>query len=127
MSGCCILTFFTELYLQFKNPLIVLLLASAVVSMCMQQFDDAFSITAVRFSVSVFFLLYIPRVELWHYLRHVAENEISCAMMRKAVYTASKSHLFSLLKQLFRKPGADPISAIVSSGHSGNTNRLYSI
>lgn len=31
---------------QFKNPLIVLLLASAVVSMCMQQFDDAFSITA---------------------------------------------------------------------------------
>ncbi|KAK8787170.1 hypothetical protein V5799_023059 [Amblyomma americanum] len=32
---------------QFKNPLIVLLLASAVVSVCMQQFDDAFSITAV--------------------------------------------------------------------------------
>ncbi|CAN8000293.1 unnamed protein product [Ixodes pacificus] len=31
---------------QFKNPLIVLLLASAVVSICMQQFDDAFSITA---------------------------------------------------------------------------------
>ncbi|KAH8018255.1 hypothetical protein HPB51_000866 [Rhipicephalus microplus] len=31
---------------QFKNPLIVLLLASAVVSVCMQQFDDAFSITA---------------------------------------------------------------------------------
>lgn len=32
---------------QFKNPLIVLLLASALVSICMQQFDDAFSITAV--------------------------------------------------------------------------------
>ncbi|GFU78616.1 calcium-transporting ATPase type 2C member 1 [Trichonephila clavipes] len=31
---------------QFKNPLIVLLLASALVSICMQQFDDAFSITA---------------------------------------------------------------------------------
>lgn len=31
---------------QFKNPLIVLLLASAVVSIFMQQFDDAFSITA---------------------------------------------------------------------------------
>ncbi|XP_022249541.1 calcium-transporting ATPase type 2C member 1-like isoform X2 [Limulus polyphemus] len=31
---------------QFKNPLIMLLLASAVVSICMQQFDDAFSITA---------------------------------------------------------------------------------
>jgi Ca2+-transporting ATPase len=32
---------------QFKNPLIVLLLASAFVSVCMGQFDDAFSITAV--------------------------------------------------------------------------------
>ena len=32
---------------QFKNPLIVLLLVSAFVSICMQQFDDAFSITAV--------------------------------------------------------------------------------
>ncbi|XP_064467366.1 calcium-transporting ATPase type 2C member 1-like isoform X2 [Ornithodoros turicata] len=31
---------------QFKNPLIVLLLASAFVSICMQQYDDAFSITA---------------------------------------------------------------------------------
>ncbi|XP_054164336.1 calcium-transporting ATPase type 2C member 1-like [Oppia nitens] len=31
---------------QFKNPLIILLLASALVSVCMQQFDDAFSITA---------------------------------------------------------------------------------
>lgn len=31
---------------QFKNPLILLLLASAVVSACMKQYDDAFSITA---------------------------------------------------------------------------------
>lgn len=32
---------------QFKNPLIILLLCSAFVSICMKQFDDAFSITAV--------------------------------------------------------------------------------
>lgn len=31
---------------QFKNPLILLLLGSAVVSVCMKQFDDALSITA---------------------------------------------------------------------------------
>lgn len=32
---------------QFRNPLILLLLASALVSVCMRQFDDAFSITTV--------------------------------------------------------------------------------
>lgn len=31
---------------QFRNPLIILLLCSAFVSICMRQFDDAFSITA---------------------------------------------------------------------------------
>ncbi|OWK05692.1 ATP2C1, partial [Cervus elaphus hippelaphus] len=31
--------------LQFKNPLIMLLLASAVISVLMHQFDDAVSIT----------------------------------------------------------------------------------
>lgn len=30
---------------QFKNPLILLLLGSAFVSVCMKQFDDAISIT----------------------------------------------------------------------------------
>lgn len=34
--------------LQFKNPLILLLLASALVSVCMKQFDDAVSITVVN-------------------------------------------------------------------------------
>lgn len=34
--------------LQFKNPLIMLLLASAVISVLMHQFDDAVSITVVR-------------------------------------------------------------------------------
>lgn len=34
--------------LQFKNPLIMLLLASAVISVVMHQFDDAVSITVVR-------------------------------------------------------------------------------
>ncbi len=33
--------------LQFKDPLILLLLASAFVSVVMQQFDDAISITVV--------------------------------------------------------------------------------
>lgn len=33
---------------QFKNPLILLLLASALVSVFMNQLDDAFSITTVR-------------------------------------------------------------------------------
>lgn len=32
---------------QFKNPLIMLLLASAVISVVMHQFDDAVSITVV--------------------------------------------------------------------------------
>lgn len=33
--------------LQFKDPLIMLLLSSAFVSICMKQFDDAISITVV--------------------------------------------------------------------------------
>lgn len=33
---------------QFKNPLILMLLGSAFVSVCMKQFDDAVSITVVR-------------------------------------------------------------------------------
>jgi len=37
-------------YLQFKDPLILLLLASASVSIFMQQFDDAISITVVSTS-----------------------------------------------------------------------------
>lgn len=42
---------------QFKNPLILLLLASAAVSVCMQQFDDAISITiAVVIVVTVAFV-----------------------------------------------------------------------
>ena len=35
------------LVFQFKDPLILLLLASALVSVCMRQFDDAVSITVV--------------------------------------------------------------------------------
>lgn len=34
-------------FIQFKEPMIVLLLASGVVSVCMKQFDDAISITVV--------------------------------------------------------------------------------
>ncbi|XP_018573940.1 calcium-transporting ATPase type 2C member 1 isoform X1 [Anoplophora glabripennis] len=42
---------------QFKNPLILLLLASAVVSACMTQFDDAISITvAIVIVVTVAFV-----------------------------------------------------------------------
>ncbi|XP_022904125.1 calcium-transporting ATPase type 2C member 1 isoform X1 [Onthophagus taurus] len=42
---------------QFKNPLILLLLASAVVSICMRQFDDAISITvAIVIVVTVAFV-----------------------------------------------------------------------
>lgn len=42
---------------QFKNPLIILLLASAVISLTMQQFDDAFSITfAIIIVVTVAFV-----------------------------------------------------------------------
>lgn len=42
---------------QFKNPLILLLLASAVVSVCMKQFDDAVSITvAIIIVVTVAFV-----------------------------------------------------------------------
>jgi Ca2+-transporting ATPase len=42
---------------QFKNPLILLLLASALVSVCMKQFDDAISITvAIVIVVTVAFV-----------------------------------------------------------------------
>ncbi|XP_069688081.1 calcium-transporting ATPase type 2C member 1 isoform X1 [Periplaneta americana] len=42
---------------QFKNPLIMLLLASALVSICMKQFDDAVSITvAIIIVVTVAFV-----------------------------------------------------------------------
>ena len=34
---------------QFKDPMILLLLASAVISILMRQYDDALSITVVRF------------------------------------------------------------------------------
>lgn len=37
-----------SLRVQFKDPLILLLLASAVISVLMHQFDDAISITVVR-------------------------------------------------------------------------------
>ena len=33
--------------LQFNDPLIMLLLVSAFISVCTKQFDDAFSITVV--------------------------------------------------------------------------------
>lgn len=35
-------------FFQFKDPMIMLLLASAFVSILMRQFDDAVSITVVR-------------------------------------------------------------------------------
>lgn len=42
---------------QFRNPLILLLLASAFVSICMKQFDDAISITiAIVIVVTVAFV-----------------------------------------------------------------------
>lgn len=42
---------------QFQNPLILLLLASALVSVCMRQFDDAISITvAIVIVVTVAFV-----------------------------------------------------------------------
>lgn len=42
---------------QFKNPLILLLLASALVSVCMKQYDDAVSITvAILIVVTVAFI-----------------------------------------------------------------------
>lgn len=45
------------LLFQFKNPLILLLLGSAVVSVIMQQFDDAISITvAIVIVVTVAFI-----------------------------------------------------------------------
>lgn len=38
----------TGFFFQFKDPMIMLLLASAFVSILMRQFDDAVSITVVR-------------------------------------------------------------------------------
>lgn len=42
---------------QFKDPLIIMLLCSAVISLCMSQYDDAFSITmAIIIVVTVAFI-----------------------------------------------------------------------
>ncbi|UXI22275.1 Sodium- and chloride-dependent glycine transporter 1 [Sarcoptes scabiei] len=50
-------SFLRKYFEQFKNPLIILLLISAFVSVCMQQFDDAFSITsAIVIVVTVAFV-----------------------------------------------------------------------
>uniref|UniRef100_A0A673KV84 Calcium-transporting ATPase n=1 Tax=Sinocyclocheilus rhinocerous TaxID=307959 RepID=A0A673KV84_9TELE len=45
---------------QFKDPLILLLLASAVISVLMRQFDDAVSITAIIIVVTVAFVQVNP-------------------------------------------------------------------
>lgn len=45
---CGVLLNYCSVSFQFKNPLIMLLLASAVISVLMHQFDDAVSITVVR-------------------------------------------------------------------------------
>lgn len=44
---------YSSVSFQFKNPLIMLLLASAVISVVMHQFDDAVSITVVSNKNSV--------------------------------------------------------------------------
>uniref|UniRef100_A0A673W1B8 Calcium-transporting ATPase n=1 Tax=Salmo trutta TaxID=8032 RepID=A0A673W1B8_SALTR len=45
---------------QFKDPLIMLLLASAVISVLMRQFDDAISITVVRNPITTQVIYSIP-------------------------------------------------------------------
>lgn len=45
---------------QFKDPLIMLLLASAVISVLMHQFDDAISITVVRNPITTQVIYSIP-------------------------------------------------------------------
>uniref|UniRef100_A0A8C9F975 ATPase secretory pathway Ca2+ transporting 1 n=1 Tax=Pavo cristatus TaxID=9049 RepID=A0A8C9F975_PAVCR len=47
---------YSSVLFQFKNPLIMLLLASAVISVLMHQFDDAVSITAILIVVTVAFV-----------------------------------------------------------------------
>uniref|UniRef100_A0A671LYC2 Calcium-transporting ATPase n=1 Tax=Sinocyclocheilus anshuiensis TaxID=1608454 RepID=A0A671LYC2_9TELE len=49
---------------QFKDPLILLLLASAVISVLMRQFDDAVSITAIIIVVTVAFVQHLLAREL---------------------------------------------------------------
>ena len=58
IHNCLIkLLFAVCFHFQFKNPLIMLLLASAVISVLMHQFDDAVSITVVRKNIYIFKLL----------------------------------------------------------------------
>ena len=46
-----------EKYLeQFKNPLIILLLCSLIVSLCMKQFDNAASLIVIVIVVTVGFI-----------------------------------------------------------------------
>lgn len=47
LYGVHYLEIYLPAFIQFNDPLILLLLASAFISVCTKQFDDAFSITVV--------------------------------------------------------------------------------
>uniref|UniRef100_A0A8C5TGV8 P-type Ca(2+) transporter n=1 Tax=Malurus cyaneus samueli TaxID=2593467 RepID=A0A8C5TGV8_9PASS len=71
---------------QFKNPLIMLLLASAVISVVMHQFDDAVSITAILIVVTVAFVQVRQEVSLNALCAHsVREGRVEHTLARDLV------------------------------------------
>ena len=96
---------------QFKNPLIVLLLGSAFVSLAMQQFDDAASITlAIVIVVTVGFVQeyryrkYLPvpgtgTVPYSHLILCLCKYEVFITLRRPLFLM--KGDVFGLLRPVF--------------------------
>nr|CAD7427490.1 unnamed protein product [Timema monikensis] len=71
---------------QFKNPLIMLLLASAFVSVCMKQFDDAVSITvAIIIVVTVAFIQEYRSEKSLEELTNLRESQLETFLARNLV------------------------------------------
>ncbi|XP_059519961.1 calcium-transporting ATPase type 2C member 1 isoform X5 [Myotis daubentonii] len=76
---------------QFKNPLIMLLLASAVISVLMHQFDDAVSITvAILIVVTVAFVQEYRSEKSLEELRKLMPPECHCVREGKLEHTLAR-------------------------------------
>uniref|UniRef100_A0A670ZTV2 Calcium-transporting ATPase n=1 Tax=Pseudonaja textilis TaxID=8673 RepID=A0A670ZTV2_PSETE len=75
---------------QFKNPLIMLLLASAVISVIMHQFDDAVSITAILIVVTVAFVQEYRSEKSLEELSKLVPPECHCVREGRVEHTLAR-------------------------------------
>uniref|UniRef100_A0A8C4TQ77 Calcium-transporting ATPase n=1 Tax=Falco tinnunculus TaxID=100819 RepID=A0A8C4TQ77_FALTI len=75
---------------QFKNPLIMLLLASAVISVVMHQFDDAVSITAILIVVTVAFVQEYRSEKSLEELSKLVPPECHCVREGRVEHTLAR-------------------------------------